>query len=109
MSDNAITSGEWHASQIDPDGDDVFRWSIWSSGNDGDWLVAVVENGAPGDSIETEAANAKAIAAVPKMLAFVREVSYGPYRDSDKESLLETLRARSRAILNEIEMKGGVK
>lgn len=33
------------------------------------WLIAVIENGAPGDTLETEEANARLIAAAPDLLA----------------------------------------
>lgn len=48
-------------------------------------------------------ANAACMAAAPEMLEVLREVAESPYRDSDLESLLETLRTRARVAIAKAE------
>jgi hypothetical protein len=43
------------------------RWAVWQDG-DLQYLIAVIENGAPGDFLETEEANAHLCAAAPELL-----------------------------------------
>ena len=99
------TPGPWKAERFDihatdDDDRDPNRWSVLTNyGNGKDYVVATVENGAPGDTMHTEEANAKAIAAIPEMIEFLNEVAMPPYSDSDLASLLETLRCRAGAIL----------
>ncbi len=55
MSEAKHTPGPWKAEQVDVLGNDPTRWAVLS---DGGWVVASIENGIPGESLETEAANA---------------------------------------------------
>lgn len=43
------------------------------AGKEVTWLIASIDNGAPGDTLDTEAANARLIAAAPTLLAAVEE------------------------------------
>ena len=61
------TPGPWKAVRADLFGDDPDRWSVCTCAND--YFVASIENGAPGDTLDTESANARLIAAAPELLA----------------------------------------
>lgn len=103
--EDSITPGPWKAEQVDMDGDDPNRWSVLTSGLDRDYFVATVENGAPGDSLATEEANARLMASAPEMLEVLREVALPPYSDSDLSSLLNTLRTRAASVLARIRVR----
>lgn len=59
------TPGPWSARKADEE--DRTRWIVCVDGPKPFW-VATIENGAPGDTLETEAANARLIAAAPELL-----------------------------------------
>lgn len=97
------TPGPWKAENADLHGDeDDTRWSVLTAGQDRDYFVATIENGAPGDTLDTEAANARLIAKAPELLEFIQEVALPPHSDSDLESLLITLRCRARTLLLQV-------
>lgn len=48
--------------------DEPERWQVCVDGPSM-WIVATIENGAPGDTLETEGANARLFAAAPDLLA----------------------------------------
>ncbi|MGC1273212.1 MAG: hypothetical protein WBC44_05855 [Planctomycetaceae bacterium] len=52
--------------------DEPERWTVVVDGPK-QWLVATIENGAPGDTLETEGANARLFAAAPDLLAACKE------------------------------------
>lgn len=54
--------------------DDDTRWIVVAAGADREYLIATVENGQPGDCIETEAATASLIALAPEMADALREL-----------------------------------
>lgn len=59
------TPGPWEASRgIDKEPD---RWVVTVVGPK-PWGVATIENGAPGDTLKTEEANARLFAAAPELL-----------------------------------------
>jgi len=62
------TPGPWKAEQCDIYGDDSTRWSVLTAEYQQDFFIASIENGAPGDCLDTEAANARLIAAAPDLL-----------------------------------------
>ena len=71
MSDAKHTPGDWMA---DVTGRSK-RWRVYARVNDGpSYIVAVVHNGAPGDTLDTERANARLIAAAPNLLAALQVV-----------------------------------
>lgn len=80
----SATPGPWVAvSGRESGGSD--RWSIVSGGAT-PWLIAVVENGQPGDTLETEACTARLIAAAPDLLAALECYVNHPvldWRDAD--------------------------
>ncbi len=47
--------------------DDNTRWSVVAAASNHEWHIATIENGQPGDSLETEAATASLIAAAPDL------------------------------------------
>lgn len=59
------TPGEYEAVSM-PEGS-AERWSVCIVGPG--WHIATIENGAPGDSLETEKANAQLFASAPDLLA----------------------------------------
>lgn len=69
------TPGPFKAIQancMDMDDEDDTRWSVvtnWPR----QYFVATIENGAPGDTLRTEEANARLFAAAPDLLAACRE------------------------------------
>jgi hypothetical protein len=68
MSEAKHTPGEWKAEkgfEGEPD-----RWCVVTS--QGGYVIATIHNGAPGDTLETEAANARVMAASEKLLAAAR-------------------------------------
>ena len=60
--------------------DDETRWIVVADGGAKPWLLATVENGQPGDCLETEKATAHLIAAAPDLLAVLTIV-----RDADND------------------------
>lgn len=69
MSESKHTPGPWKAG-VGVDGE-ADRWGVWAAYGNRQWHIATVENGAPGDTLETEAATAHLIAAAPDLLAAV--------------------------------------
>lgn len=67
VSDSKHTPGPWKAG-VGVDGE-ADRWGVWAAYGNRQWHIATVENGAPGDTLETEAATAHLIAAAPDLLA----------------------------------------
>ena len=103
------TPGPWKAERadmhaVDDEDRDPHRWSVMTDREGPDYFIATIENGAPGDTMRTEEANAKAIAAVPTMIEFLQEVALPPYADSNLSSLLKTLECRAKAILDAIKV-----
>jgi len=51
-----------------------------------EYVIAEIQNGAPGDCLETEVANARLIAAAPDLLLASREIlsNYGPPSEYDQ-------------------------
>lgn len=66
-----VVEGDCHGSESD-------RWSVCAVRDGKSFFVATVENGAPGDTLETEQANAKLFAAsrtaIPALVAEVRRL-----------------------------------
>lgn len=78
------TPGPWTASMGTED--DNERWCVL---NEAGYLLATVENGAPGDTLETEEANARLIAAAPDYHANAQRLH------NDINGLHATMRATS--------------
>lgn len=55
-------------------GEDENRWSVLASNTKGDFFIATIENGAPGDTMATEEANARLIAAAPDLLDACQQI-----------------------------------
>ena len=88
--------GPWVASQVTDD--DENGWAVLRE-EAPQFFIATIENGAPGDTLETERATAILIAAAPDMLTFLREVALPPYSDSDVVSLLKAIRLRAKTLI----------
>ncbi|MDP1570370.1 MAG: hypothetical protein Q8L86_10225 [Vicinamibacterales bacterium] len=54
-------------------GDDATRWTVVVDGPR-KWLIATVENGQPGDTLDTERETAHAIAALPVLLPALEQM-----------------------------------
>jgi hypothetical protein len=71
------TPGSWIAIQADlhceDEKPDPKRWAVLVDG-ERRWFVATIENGAPGDTLDTEEANALLIASAPDLLAALRAI-----------------------------------
>lgn len=61
------TPGTWHPSWEQPD--EPNRCGVYAEIDGKEWHVATIENGAPGDTLETEKANAKLMSAAKDLLA----------------------------------------
>lgn len=61
------TPGSWVAIR-GHDENRADRWTVCTE-SEPHYLIAVIENGAPGDTLETEGCNAHLIAAAPELLA----------------------------------------
>lgn len=61
------TPGTWIAVNADINDSDPNRWSVCVDG-EAQYFIATIENGAPGDTLGTEEANARLIAAAPDLL-----------------------------------------
>ena len=61
------TPGPWMASRGMED--EPERWDVLQNTDEKHYIIATIENGAPGDTMDTEAANANLIAAAPELLA----------------------------------------
>lgn len=70
---SAHTPGPWK--MIKGADDDETRCAVVQDNGDKEWLIATVENGAPGDCLATESANAHLIAAAPDLLAALKELA----------------------------------
>lgn len=71
------TKGPWRAERADIYNDDPNRWSVLSRQPDGSSVfVATIENGALEDTLETEGANARLIAAAPELLEVVQALAH---------------------------------
>jgi len=66
--------------------DEADRWIVTTAGEK-HWHIATIENGAPGDILDTEEANARLIAAAPAMLQALKKAT----------SELNAIRARDGA------------
>jgi len=65
--DRTHTPGPWVPIKgID---DDTERWGVYTAGPQNNYHIATIENGAPGDTLETETYNAHLISAAPDLLA----------------------------------------
>ena len=96
------TPGPWKAEKCDIDEVEDERWSVMKPTDQGDFFIATIENGAPGDCLRTEACNARLMAKSPEMFEFLQEVAAGPYSDSDLASLLQTFKVRAQTIIDQI-------
>lgn len=88
--------GPWMASKGAED--EPERWQVIRE-HEPHYVIATIENGAPGDTLETEGATAHLLAAAPDMLEVLMEVALSPYPDSDLASLLQTLQSRAKAVI----------
>lgn len=80
-------------------GGETKRWSVVHAG-DRPWLIAEIQNGAPGDTCATEEANARLFAAAPDLLdelkkaeAYIRARVTNPDRGQAGRALLPGLAA----------------
>lgn len=99
------TPGPWEAIRgVDP-ADDM-RCGVSAARGDRGYLVATIENGAPGDICDTEYANARLIAAAPELLEsvaflldqtdyFINAMFGGELPDTTPEELAGYNRARA--------------
>lgn len=90
MSEARWTPGPWSAVRADPHGfkDEPDRWVVVAKVDGKEYFVASIENGAPGDTLETEKNNAHLFAAAKKMYAALEQLSEAldPNRDPSKFS-----------------------
>lgn len=54
--------------------DEEDRWGVYATRPDGQYHVATIENGAPGDTLDTEESNARLFASAPKLLEDLTEL-----------------------------------
>lgn len=74
MRENQHTPGPWVASKgVDDEPD---RWCVLTDGGH-QYFIAEIHNGAPGDTLETEGANARLMAAAPDLLAACKKAADG--------------------------------
>jgi len=74
--------------------DDDTRWIVVAAGSDREYLIATIENGQPGDCLETEAATASLVSAAPDLLAALKEyIEWGAMTGSDRDLFDEKFRA----------------
>ncbi len=87
MSQTTHTPGKWVAEKGMPGEPD--RWCVivetTLQGQDGGYIVAVIENGCPGDTLDTEEANARLIASAPQLAEDLARVT--AERDRLREEL----------------------
>lgn len=77
MAESTHTPGEWYAEPGDlhADGDpDPLRWSVLAKVAGVPFVLATVENGAPGDTCDTERRNALLFAASKDLLAVLAPI-----------------------------------
>jgi hypothetical protein len=91
------TPGPWKAIQADlhgdPDAPDRNRWSVCLDG-EVPFLIATIENGAPGDTLKTEEANARLFASAPDLLAACKRL-LAAIHDSDQRERPSSMRLLS--------------
>ncbi len=97
------TPGKWKAEKADINAEfddvDETRWSVLAYDEDGNgFFVATIENGAPGDTLETEASNARLMAAAKEMLEFIHQVA------SASSLSLEVLRYRAQRLVGSLDV-----
>lgn len=75
---NAATCGPLEVTEGDCHGDEENRWSVVKDVDGAMFFIATIENGAPGDTLNTERANAELFAAsrtaIPALVAEIREL-----------------------------------
>lgn len=74
MADAKHTPGTWKVIKGAVEGD-TMRCAVVVEQGTHAYLIATIENGAPGDFCETEEANANLVAAAPAMLAELKSLS----------------------------------
>jgi hypothetical protein len=88
------TPGPWSVERGDVLDSDSERWSVLTTGPRR-YFIATVENGAPGDTLETELANARLIAAAPDLLEAAAEAKAAIAKQrvpqNDAEAALQVL------------------
>jgi len=96
------TPGPWKALR-GHDGDSE-RWIVVTDGKM-NWHIAVIENGAPGDMLETEGWNAAMIAVAPDMYALIESLIHiaenGPFDPSpldENSPLMDAAREIRRKV-----------
>lgn len=65
--ETTFSPGPWKA--LRGADDDETRWIVVAAGSDREYLIATIENGQPGDCLETEGATAQLIAQAPALVA----------------------------------------
>ena len=69
------TPGPWKAT-LGISETDALRCGVTAVRGNVEYLLATIENGAPGDFCETEAANARLIAAAPELLVALKGLKF---------------------------------
>ena len=77
MSKQSHTPGPWVAEKADLYGEDPNRWAVLARDpiTNRAYFIATIENGQPGDCLETEEATARLIASAPDLLEALREIT----------------------------------
>lgn len=101
--DTAHTAGPWKAIKGGLAEGDDFRCGVTAVRGETEYLLATIENGAPGDICDTEWANAVLIAEAPNLLAAldkaVRAIEYMMPRFERDMFAAKIAATRSRALV----------
>jgi hypothetical protein len=93
----AHTPGPWEAIKGVEQSDDM-RCGVAAVREDIRYLVATIENGAPGDFCDTEFANARLIAAAPELYDILNDIIWNGALRSDQHERL----AKANAVLAKV-------
>ena len=102
------THGPWIAlTGLD---DDPQRWGVYVDGAM-HYHIATIENGAPGDTLDTESSNARLIAAAPELLEALRDCvtshECAGIRMKDPDKLIRRLEAINDRVNEAIDKAEG--
>lgn len=109
---NAATPGPLEVIEGDMHGEESDRWSVVRDVNGAKFFVATIENGIPGDTLETEKANAELFAAarteIPAMVAEIKRLKSFVKLTAEMSTRLAAIRSKLEEAVCTVGCDAGV-